>query len=522
MQLDLKKMTGVQDQGTRIAALGRGDFCQRARLALKDGSIWPAFQPIVELRSRDVVGFEILARWTDLEEGNIPPDQFISRFEEYNLIDGLTERLLNIAARQLHRLDADRFIAINIAPMQLLRGDLPERMVAICDAAGIAPHNIEVEVTENSLMQDPASSLATLRAIDRLGMKISIDDFGTGYSSLSRLESFPFHKLKIDAQFVRSIAVDTSRRRIVAAIIGLGQSLGISVVAEGIETPEQARIVTELGCAFGQGWLFGRPTDASNLKIEPRQCGSLDSLPIDRSPFQQFHQLQTLYDQAPVGLCYMDLRYRYVQVNDLFASMHGKHANDILGKTIDQVLDGDLLERVRTILDTAQSTKAPLNNMFHLDGRVFRILGNQVQDISGEMIGFSLVSLDITEQVDLIRAREERDQHYRHLIELGPNVNWSADNTGKVDYMSPLSNSTCDESMDDRIARWYARMHPEDASRVRTTWLSHLASGKPFQTTFRIRWEDGEFRQVLSRAVPHRDDRDQIVRWYGVISEIWE
>ncbi len=500
-------------------AAKRREFSQLAKLALKDGSIWPAFQPIVNLKTRDTVGFEILARWSDIASGNIPPDRFIRRFEEYNLIDPLTERLLNVASRQLRQLDTDAFMAVNIAPKQLLRHDLPDRIVSICERAGISPRRVEIEVTENSLIQDPARSLETLRAIDRLGMKISIDDFGTGYSSLSRLESFPFHKLKIDAQFVRNIDADTSKRRIVAAIIGLGQSLGISIVAEGIETPEQARIVGELGCTYGQGWLFGRPVDAASLTARDlRSSKAHDQSPVDRSPFQQFHQLQTLYEQAPVGLCFVDLRYRYVQVNDLFSGMHGKRPAEILGKTIAEVLDFTLYRRVKAILDAAQMKNLRLDNRFEIDGRVYRILGNQVQDISGETIGFSLVSLDVTEQEQMIRELEERDQHYRHLMELGPNIGWAADPSGKVDYMSPLRDSVPGEAMEERITRWYSRLHPDDAPRVREIWLDHLESGLPFEVGFRILWEEGSYHQVSSRAVPCFDGEGKISRWYGVIS----
>ncbi len=496
----------------------RREFSAAVRLALKDGSIWPAFQPIVELGSRSIAGFEVLARWTDISEGSIPPDRFIGRFEEYNLIDALTERLLNVAACQMQDIGGEGFLAVNIAPRQLLRADLPERILAIAERTGLPPHRIELEITENSLMHDPPRALATLKEIVGLGMKISIDDFGTGYSSLSRLESFPFHKLKIDAQFIRSIEADTSKRRIVAAIIGLGQSLGISVVAEGIETEDQARIVSDLGATFGQGWLFGRPVDASALAaLAPDRTDPLRHAPVDRSPFQQVHQLQTLYEQAPVGLCFLDLEGRYVQANDLFAGMHRKRASEILGRTIADVLDDQSLAAVNLALGESMAGK-PLDHVYTFHDRNYRVLGSHVRDITGEIIGISLVSVDITEQTQMIAALEERERHDRYLIEFGPNIGWTADSGGRVDYMSPHSDSAPSETMEERIARWYARMHPEDGPRVRNEWLRCLPLGQPFETTFRIRWQNGDFRNVQSRAVPRLDEEGRVQRWYGVIS----
>ena len=215
----------------------------------------------------------------------------------------------------------------------------------------------------------------------------------------------------------------------------------------------------------------------------------------------------------------MDLGYRFVQLNDLFAGMHQRQPAEMLGKTLAEVLDGDLLTHVKSTLETARTSNVPINNVAELGGRIFRVLGNRVQDISGETIGFSLVSLDITEQVKLLKALEERDQHYRHLIELGPNIGWAAGADGVVDYMSPLRDSLPDEMMEERIARWYTRLHQDDAPVLRQQWLAHLPSRKPFHARFRFCWEGDEYRNLVSRAVPSIGADGQVLRWYGVISD---
>lgn len=226
--------------------------------AIADGEIWPAFQPIVSLRTGAIAGFEVLARWSDPQAGEISPGSFIPRLERHGVIGILSDALIDRACRAAAGWPGAFTLAFNISPYQLTSGELPSHLADLMEATGFPLNRVELEVTEGSLISDDDLALTILRDIDTLGVKIGIDDFGTGYSSLARLEAFPFHKLKIDARFVRGLDREAGKRRIAAAVIGLGQSLGMTVVAEGVETEEEAAILQELGCQQGQGWLYSK------------------------------------------------------------------------------------------------------------------------------------------------------------------------------------------------------------------------------------------------------------------------
>ncbi|MFT4002899.1 MAG: EAL domain-containing protein [Rhizobium sp.] len=364
--------------------------------AIREGRIWPAFQPFVEIQTGKIVGFEILARWDDPERGAISPAEFIPILEETGLIDILFEELLTTACRNACRWPGQFTLAFNISPKQLTCDKLPSRVNAIVSPTGFPIERIEIEVTEGSLIIDDDQAYRTLEAFHGLGVRVAIDDLGTGYSSLARLEAFPFDKLKIDARFVRSIDKESGRRRIATAIIGLGQSLGITVVAEGVETPEEERALRDLGCNLGQGWLFGKGEAAAiaEQKIRDGGCGNPLARPLDLSPFQQLNQLSTLYNQAPVGLAFLDLDFRHVRSNDRFAGIHGMSAMELEGKTIGDIMFGKVLETVRNGLNLAASRDEPVVLNFLAQGREIFCFNSRVKDPGGEVIGFSVVMVD--------------------------------------------------------------------------------------------------------------------------------
>jgi EAL domain-containing protein (putative c-di-GMP-specific phosphodiesterase class I) len=316
--------------------------------ALHDGHIWPAFQPIVDMQLKEVVGFEILARWTDPEFGEIGPATFIPLLEKHHLIDVLSKALVRSACSAAVDWPGSLYLAFNMSPDQLLSGDLPDWLAEVAADICYPLDRLQIEITEGSLVCDSQQAYTTLTKLDALGIKISIDDFGTGYSSLARLEAFPFHTLKIDARFVRGIDQDQAKRRIAAAVIGLSQSLGMTIVAEGVESEAEETILRHLGCAFGQGWLYGRGVpacDAEAMRSRFRS-GQVSATSLDASPFQQLHQLKTLYEQAPVGLCFLDMQFRYVRTNETFAAMHGLSPQELEGRTVDDVMEGALLDGV--------------------------------------------------------------------------------------------------------------------------------------------------------------------------------
>ena len=495
----------------------------QARLeeALRRGQIWPAFQPIVELRSGALAGFEILARWSDPEVGDISPVQFIPLLEEHQLVDPLLHGLVRSACAAAVQWEGRFFLSFNVSPSQLLGDHLPDWLDEAASRTGFPLTRIQLEITESSLISDSTAAFRTLDRLSQIGVAISLDDFGTGYSSLARLEAFPFRKLKIDAQFVHGLEHDHRKRRIVSAVVGLGQSLGITVVAEGVETEAEYAILRTLGCPLGQGWLFGKGAPAEEAKAVRERLADIavtDSL-LDTSPFQQLHQLETLYDQAPVGLCFLDLKYRHVRANDLFAAMHGLTGRQLEGKTIYDVMQGELLKRVETVLGSALGPDPLPPQDYVIGEREYRVFAQKVSDIGGDDIGFSVVSIDFTQQNQIVRTLEQSEEHFRNAVELNPDIAWAANANGDLYYISPTLEDPPNDTMGDRINRWLDKMHPDDRARVRSAWLHFIPSQMPWEVQFRIARPDGTYRSVRSRARAHFDSTGAVLRWYGVISD---
>jgi diguanylate cyclase (GGDEF)-like protein/PAS domain S-box-containing protein len=236
---------------------------QDLRSAVNRDAIEIQLQPIVDIRSGRLVSFEALARWNDPRHGSVPPLAFIEVAEASDLIVELGECVFRNVARQIANWQRAGLkpvpVAVNVSAKQLKRSNLPERLVAIAHEFDIAPHQVEVELTESVAMQDSEQHVTKLHALRDLGVRVSVDDFGTGYSSLAYLRNLPIDYLKIDRTFVRDMNVDRNDAAIVRAIISMAQSLHLGTVAEGIETREHASQLLALGCSTGQGYFFSKP-----------------------------------------------------------------------------------------------------------------------------------------------------------------------------------------------------------------------------------------------------------------------
>jgi diguanylate cyclase (GGDEF)-like protein len=224
------------------------------------------YQPQLDVRSGRVTGFEALIRWPHGKLGMIPPVEFIPIAEDIGLISNIGEWVLRTACREALNWSSSLSVAVNLSPMQCRSGRIVEVVSAALAESGLAPGRLEVEITEGTLLQDNAASLAVLNAIKALGVRISMDDFGTGYSSLSYLHSFPFDKIKIDRSFVSRAPRDKDASSIIRAIVGLGAGLGMSVTAEGVETREQLDFIRAEGCDEVQGYLVSQPMDPTEIK----------------------------------------------------------------------------------------------------------------------------------------------------------------------------------------------------------------------------------------------------------------
>ena len=272
--------------GSAVAALRTGNDLHRA---LARDELAMHYQPIIDLRTGRVIGFEALMRWNHPERGLLGPGEFIAFAEETGLIVPMGMWALETACRQTAYWQRvrDRIpnapqlsINVNLAARQVADRTLAKTVAQIIDRTGIAPGAVVLELTENTLMQDTASTIDALHALRSQGVHLSIDDFGTGYSSLSYLKRFPVESLKIDRSFIDGLGQESEDTSIVEAIIRLAHALELSAVAEGLETPTQLETLRTLGCDFAQGFLLGRPLPADAIGEFPAD---------DLTPWQQSH-----------------------------------------------------------------------------------------------------------------------------------------------------------------------------------------------------------------------------------------
>ena len=241
----------------------RVELASSLRHALDNQELRVYYQPLHDLRDGRQVGMEALVRWQHPQRGLIPPGEFIPIAEDNGMIGIIDTWVLEQACQQMVRWNAEGysldFVAVNVSSRLFSRGELDVKVAQVLAETGLPAEQLELEVTESAIMEDPDAAQKLLLSLRALGVRLAIDDFGTGYSSLARLKRLPVDKLKLDQSFVRGLPDDPEDAAIARAVIALGQSLGLKVLAEGIEQPAQADFLRELGCNYGQGYHFGRP-----------------------------------------------------------------------------------------------------------------------------------------------------------------------------------------------------------------------------------------------------------------------
>jgi diguanylate cyclase (GGDEF)-like protein len=234
------------------------------RAALERGEFELYFQPQVALGTGALTGVEALLRWHHPERGFVTPDRFIPLAEEIGLLPAIGAWVLREACANAMRWEGVR-VAVNVSAHQIHAGGFETLLARALAQSGLPAERLEIEITEGVLLTQTEATIATLEQIRALGVSIAMDDFGTGYSSLGYLQRFRFDKLKIDRSFIASLDRDPSASAIVDAVLGITRALGVKANAEGVETAEQARLLSERGCEEAQGWLFGRPVPAAQI-----------------------------------------------------------------------------------------------------------------------------------------------------------------------------------------------------------------------------------------------------------------
>lgn len=256
---------GFYAPGLAVEA-GRRLALQRAvKDAVSADSLRLEFQPVYDMRSGALSGFEALIRLHDPELGRIPPSEFIPVAEQSAAIVEIGQWAVEEACRVAAQWPAHLVVAVNLSPAELLSGTLVSHVRRALQRHALPAYRLEVEITEGTLMTDSELVLGQLRMLRDMGVGVALDDFGTGYSSLSYLCRFPFSKLKIDRSFAAALDHSASARSVLRAIVKLGHGLGMTVTAEGIETPRQLSLLRDIGCDLAQGYLLGRPAALGDL-----------------------------------------------------------------------------------------------------------------------------------------------------------------------------------------------------------------------------------------------------------------
>jgi EAL domain-containing protein (putative c-di-GMP-specific phosphodiesterase class I) len=258
------------DEAMRIEDGERLAIEAALRRGLDRGELRLVYQPIVSRRTGSPVGMEALVRWQHPERGFIPPNDFIPIAERTGLIKPLSRYVLAAALSQCavwNSAGLDLHVAVNLTIPDLLDLELPDKIAALLAETGVRPGQLELEITESTILADPFRVRQVLNRLNEMGLRLAIDDFGTGYSSLAYLKRLPVQTIKIDRSFVMEMSKDASDATIVRSTIDLGRNLGLDIVAEGVESQDVWDELREQGCTLAQGYLIGKPMPAEELVV---------------------------------------------------------------------------------------------------------------------------------------------------------------------------------------------------------------------------------------------------------------
>lgn len=506
--------------------------------AIEGDEVIPYFQPIIELHSGKLVGFEVLARWQRPGKEPFLPRNFIPLAEEKGLIGTVANQMYRKAFHLIAELPAPLTLSFNVSPAQLHHTSLPAQIRAAADDTGFPLNRLMIEITETALAVDLERSKKTALRLKDMGCRLSLDDFGTGYSSLGSLQALPFDELKIDRSFVGSMTERRESRKIVAAIAGLGCSLGILTVGEGVETEEQAEMLLLFSATRAQGWLYGKPVPASKVAalvaapcwvapcLNPTLKGRWEGSSLEALPTQRLSQLRAIYDGAPVGLGFLDLNLRYVNLNRRLAEMNGFPISEHLGRSIAELMP-NLYSTIGTYLRHALEGQAisgvevPCPPSYEGGPPWTSLVSyHPARDEADEVIGVSIAVVDISERKVAEEALEESVFLYRHMAAICRQVPWSmeGDGTGLKVGSQPAVEAGSDDAT--QHPEWLSDVHPADQQMTIQGMRMALRSKRPIDVEYRVNSADRGWRWMRCQASPRLGPDGEVLRWYGGVEDI--
>jgi PAS domain S-box-containing protein len=369
-----------------------------------------------------------------------------------------------------------------------------------------------------------------------LEIKIGLDDFGTGYSSLRYLNSLPLDEIKIDQSFVRAMNENRESRKIAAAVAGLGQSLSLTTVAEGVEDKSHADMLFYLGCELGQGYFFGRPAPASEARavMAKERLAPPPSSPLlaremahhlEVIPALRLAQLQAIYDSVPEGLCFLDKDLRYVSVNKRFTELAPTTLGPLLGRKVEEVhpfVYAQVGSYLRRALAGEPSYNVEVDSpraAFPTESGTVIMYSQPVRDEANEIVGVSVAIRDITAFKRIEQELQEKKDHYQIPLEMNASYPFTADPQGNLTWGDPRG--LLGLSPKDILGQgWQRIVHPDDLNRVERQWSSDLQTGIPHDIEFRALKADGTWHWFRSHAAPRRSETGEILGWYGLLEDV--
>jgi diguanylate cyclase (GGDEF)-like protein/PAS domain S-box-containing protein len=416
-----RHMTDVKGQNK----LPKPIHAASAYAAFRKGQFIPVFQPLVQLRTGQLVGFEVLARWKHPTLGLILPNRFIFLAEKRGWISELTSDLLRKAFTALSSIPEPLTLSFNISPVQLNDPHLPGLIREAAEGTGFRLNRLVIEVTESALLGDMDSTLSVVRELKAMGCMMSLDDCGTGYSSLLHLQVLPFDELKVDRSFISSMTEVRRSRTIAGAVAGLAQSLDLRAVAEGVETQEQAEMALLLGCDLGQGWFYGRPGPAEELlSVVRAERKKLPTTAMSSMAFSNplggmnWDGIRTVFDSLANGITLSDARspdLPLIYANASFEQITGYSIAEIYGQNCRFLQGPDKnqpgLTSLRQAILEQRETRAVLRN-FRKDGTPFwnELYLSPIRNHDGTLTHYLGIQNDITSRVEM----KEKLAHLAH------------------------------------------------------------------------------------------------------------